>query len=62
MLNEHDAKANRRVRSIGCKLILPVSQSVVDHLSNDLDTLRDSRLLKLYADQYCNQERPMQFG
>ncbi|MEM6785134.1 MAG: AAA domain-containing protein, partial [Bacteroidota bacterium] len=44
------------------KLILLVSQTVVDHLSNDLETLRGSRLLKLYADVFCSSERKMTLG
>jgi DNA replication ATP-dependent helicase Dna2 len=44
------------------KLILFVSRQVVDHLSSDLDILRESRLLKLYVDSFCNNARPMSLG
>jgi hypothetical protein len=44
------------------KLIVLVSQEVVDHLSNDADTLRDSRLLKFFADIFCRQVEPMTLG
>jgi len=57
-LNRFNVMASRA----RAKLILFVSQTVVDHLSNDLKTLRASRLLKTYADAYCNQERLMQLG
>jgi hypothetical protein len=57
-LNRFNVMASRA----RAKLILLVSQTVVDHLSNDLETLRDSRLVKLYVDSYCNQEVKMQLG
>lgn len=41
------------------KLIVLVSREIVDHLSGDLDTLRDSRLLKVFADSFCGDPRPM---
>ncbi len=44
------------------KLIVLISQQIVDHLSNDLDTLRESRLLKLYVDAFCRNSRPMNLG
>jgi DNA replication ATP-dependent helicase/nuclease Dna2 len=44
------------------KGVVLVSQQVVDHLSGDADTLRDSRLLKLYADAFCQQPRSLTLG
>lgn len=44
------------------KLIVLVSQEIVDHLSGDLDTLRGSRLLKVFADSFCENLRPMTLG
>jgi hypothetical protein len=44
------------------KLVVLVSQEVVDHLSADIDVLRDSRLLKVYAESFCNGSRPMTLG
>lgn len=44
------------------KLIVLVSREVVDHLSGDLETLRESRLLKNYADSFCRDGRPMTLG
>ena len=41
------------------KLIVLISREVVDHLSGDLDTLRESRLLKNYVDSFCEAARPM---
>jgi DNA replication ATP-dependent helicase Dna2 len=44
------------------KLIVLVSQEVVDHLSSDLEVLRDSRLLKVYAQSFCRNTRPVTLG
>jgi hypothetical protein len=41
------------------KLIVLVTQELVDHLSSDLDTLRGSKLLKLYVESFCSQSRQM---
>ena len=41
------------------KLIVLVSQEIVGHLAHDIDVLRESRLLKLYADSFCNNNLPM---
>jgi hypothetical protein len=44
------------------KLIVLVSREVVDHLSNDIDVLRDSQLLKQYVESFCCQQRSMTLG
>jgi superfamily I DNA and/or RNA helicase len=44
------------------KLIVLVTQEIVDHLSGDLDTLRESRLLKLFAQSFCVNARPTTLG
>ncbi len=44
------------------KLIVFVSREIVDHLSGEIEVLRESRLLKLFAESYCNQGRPMTLG
>jgi hypothetical protein len=44
------------------KLIVMVSQEVVDHLSSDMDVLRGSALLKTFAETFCSQGRPMHLG
>ncbi|BDV41537.1 hypothetical protein GURASL_04600 [Geotalea uraniireducens] len=44
------------------KLITLVTQEVVNHLSDELDTLRQSRLLKAYVESFCNDFRPMTLG
>ena len=41
------------------KLIVFVSQEVVSHLAHDIDVLRESKLLKVYAESFCDQERPV---
>jgi len=35
---------------------------VVNHLSGELDILRQSRLLKVYVESFCNNSRPMTLG
>jgi hypothetical protein len=57
-LNRFNVMASRA----RAKLIVLVSQEVVDHLSTDLETLRSSRLLKVFAETFCNQARPMTLG
>jgi len=44
------------------KLITLVTQEVVNHLSGELDILRQSRLLKVYVESFCNNSRPMTLG
>jgi hypothetical protein len=44
------------------KLILFVTRSLLDHLSNDKDVLAESRLLKLAVDTFCNTSTPMTLG
>ncbi len=40
------------------KLITLVTQEVVNHLSGELDILRQSRLLKVYVESFCNNSGP----
>jgi len=44
------------------KLITLVTQEVVNHLSSELDILRQSRLLKVFVESFCNNSRPMTLG
>uniref|UniRef100_UPI00235DC89D C-terminal helicase domain-containing protein n=1 Tax=Rubrobacter calidifluminis TaxID=1392640 RepID=UPI00235DC89D len=44
------------------KLIVFVSREVVDHLPEDPDILRGSRLLKVFVDSFCREERPAKLG
>lgn len=44
------------------KLVVLVSQEIVDHLSGDLDVLRASRLLKSYCQSFCREARPLALG
>lgn len=57
-LNRFNVMASRA----RAKLIVLVSQQVVDHLSSDLDTLWGSGLLKSYVESYCHHSRPMTLG
>ncbi len=44
------------------KMIVLISRELVDHLPHDIDVLRGSQLLKLYAESYCGQPQSMQLG
>lgn len=44
------------------KLIVLVSREIVDHLSGDLDTLRGSRLLKVFVDSFCYDSHTATLG
>jgi hypothetical protein len=57
-LNRFNVMASRA----RAKLIVLVTQEVVDHLAGDLDVLRDSRLLKSYVESFCRIARPMTLG
>lgn len=53
---------NVMVSRARAKMILLVTQEVVNHLADDLDVLRESRLLKTFAETFCDQTRPMTLG
>lgn len=57
-LNRFNVMASRA----RAKLIVLVSREIVDHLSSDLDVLRESRLLKSYVESFCQDARAMQLG
>ena len=40
------------------KLVVLVSQEIVSHLANEIDTLKASRLLKVYVESFCGDRRP----
>jgi hypothetical protein len=44
------------------KLIVLVSRQVVDHLASEVDVLHQSRLLKVFVEQFCNHGRPATLG
>lgn len=44
------------------KLIVFITRSLLEHLSNDVDVLKESRLLKQFAEFYCVQSQPIQLG
>lgn len=54
-LNRFNVMASRA----RAKLIVLVSQEIADYLSSDIDVLRNSRLLKVYADSFCNKAVPV---
>lgn len=41
------------------KLIVLVTKTLLDHLSDDADVLRESALFKRYAESYCSMRRPL---
>lgn len=57
-LNRFNVMASRA----RAKLIVLVSQEVVDHLSSDMDVLRGSALLKSYVDRHCAAYQQMSLG
>lgn len=44
------------------KLVVLVSQEIIDHMGTELEVLRESRLLKVFSDTYCANMLPMQLG
>jgi hypothetical protein len=54
-LNRFNVMASRA----RAKLIVLVTQEVVDHLASDIDVLRESRLVKSYVESFCKTSRPM---
>lgn len=44
------------------KLVVFITQDVVDHLSGELEVLRESRLLKTYAQSFCGNPIPLMLG
>lgn len=57
-LNRFNVMASRA----RAKLIVLVTEEVVNHLSHDLDTLRGSELLKRYVESFCGRSRDMRLG
>lgn len=57
-LNRFNVMASRA----RAKLIVLVSRQVVDHLANEVDVLRDSRLLKVFAESFCSQSSASTLG
>ncbi len=44
------------------KLIVLVTQAVVDHLASEIETLHHSRLPKVFVESCCNQGRDVEPG
>jgi hypothetical protein len=57
-LNRFNVMASRA----RAKLVVLVSQEVVNHLPKDPEVLRQSALLKTYTETYCDKSRPMRLG
>jgi hypothetical protein len=57
-LNRFNVMASRA----RAKLIVLVSREVVDHLAGEIDVLRESRLLKVFVESFCNQARAATLG
>ncbi len=57
-LNRFNVMASRA----RAKLIVLVTEEVVNHLSHDLDTLRGSELLKRYVESFCGRSHDMRLG
>lgn len=41
------------------KLLVLASEQVAEHLSHEVDVMRDSKLLKLYLEGYCSEHEPL---
>lgn len=57
-LNRFNVMASRA----RAKLIVLVSRQVVDHLASEADVLHQSRLLKVFVENFCNQSRVTTLG
>lgn len=57
-LNRFNVMASRA----RAKLIVVVSREVIDHLAGEPEVLRESRLLKVFAESFCGRGREMQLG
>lgn len=44
------------------KVIVLMTQSLLQHLSNDIQVLEESRLLKTYVESYCRNPQPISLG
>lgn len=57
-LNRFNVMASRA----RAKLIVLVSRQVVDHLASEVEVLHQSRLLKVFVENFCNQGRATSLG
>jgi len=57
-LNRFNVMASRA----RAKLVVMLTRSIVDHLSDDSDVLGESRLLKNYAESYCRNPVSLELG
>lgn len=54
-LNRFNVMASRA----RAKLVVLVSQQVVDHLAADVEVMHESKLLKMFVESYCQQSREL---
>lgn len=57
-LNRFNVMASRA----RAKLIVLTTRTLVEHLADDADVLKESRLLKNFAESFCQHPRPMTLG
>jgi len=57
-LNRFNVMASRA----RAKLIVLVSQEVVDHLATDIKVMHQSKLLKVFVESYCDSARELNLG
>jgi hypothetical protein len=57
-LNRFNVMASRA----RAKLVVLVSREVVDHIPDEITTLRGSRLLKTYVESFCETAHPVTLG
>ena len=57
-LNRFNVMASRA----RAKLIVFTTRSLIDHLANDIKILEESRLLKSFAESFCQNPVPMKLG
>lgn len=57
-LNRFNVMASRA----RCKLVVLMTRTLLDHLSNDQQVLRESGLLKRFAETYCQNPRAVTLG
>lgn len=53
---------NVMVSRARAKIILFVSKEIINHISNDLKVLEQSKLLKIFAESYCNNREEAELG
>ena len=57
-LNRFNVMASRA----RAKLVVLVTQEIVDHISTEIETMHHSKLLKVFVESYCNNSREIEIG